>query len=273
MPVKKIRKRLLTILFAVFAFAVVFSASAETTDAAVAVFSSHTISSLTAKQRKIALSLMSYVKKGKTQDDIDYKCTVEDFMAAWYAINDSYFRYYSTINMDARRIYNNRTGKTIGVSVTLYSKDSLKSYNRHLENKSKLKSLAKSITKGKTTERAKVLAINNYVCKKLTWRDNAGTLDIALRTKYAKCTGYATLFMALCEQCSIKCCQVAGEAHGGHDWNRVRVDGVWYYIDPTWNDQTGNGYLLSKKLWRDHTQVWAYMYVINFQSCGYKFDL
>ena len=33
---------------------------------------------------------------------------------------------------------------------------------------------------------------------------------------------------------------VRGYSNGGrHGWNRVLVDGVYYYIDVTWNDSTG----------------------------------
>lgn len=42
-----------------------------------------------------------------------------------------------------------------------------------------------------------------------------------------------------------------------HAWNRVKVDGVWYYIDCTWDDPVGGGaenyqYFLSKSIWKDH---------------------
>ncbi len=267
---KSLKKGILALVIACAAMAAV-PAAAKPVEAAVTVYQSHPISSLTAKQKNIAAAIMKKVKNtSKAKATVTYSCTVNDFVKAWQAIDDSYFRYYSVIHLNAWKL--TRNGKTVGVKVELYPKDSLKRYKRHLANKAKLKSIAKKITRGKKTQRAKVLAINNYVCKKLTWRDNSGTLDVALRTSYAKCTGYATLFMALCEQCGIKCCQVAGYAGGGHDWNQVRVNGTWYYIDPTWNDGTGNKYTLSKTLWSDHT-IWAKMYVINFRSCGYTFDL
>lgn len=267
------RRQFRAILLALLIFTGIFAASAAA-EASITIYSSHPISSLTTKQKKIANSLMSHVKNAKTLTvTLNYSCSESDFIKVWNAVNDSYFRYYSIIHMNVWRRYNTRTGATVGIKVKLYAKDSLKRYKRHLANKTKLKSIAKKITSGKKTQRQKVIAINNYVCKKLTWRDNAGTLDIALRTSYAKCTGYATLFMALCEQSGIKCCQIAGYANGGHDWNQVRIGSTWYYVDPTFNDTTGNRYLLSKTLWSDHQAVWAKMYIINFRSCGYKFDL
>lgn len=276
------RKHIALFIFAASAAALLFTAAHRAEAATITIYESHPISSLTSRQKQIASSIMAQVRKASKETvTLNYNCSETDFMKVWKAIDNSYFRYYSAIHLKAWRRYNLRTGATVGVKVKLYAKDSKKRYNRHLSNKSKLKSIAKSITKGKSTERAKVIAINNYVCSKLTYRENTGTLDVALRTSYAKCTGYATLFMALCEQCGIKCCQVAGRVQTykygmyvseGHDWNQVRVGGIWYYVDPTWNDQTGNKYLLSSSLWSGR-EIWSKMYIINFKSCGYKFDM
>lgn len=247
--------------------------SSRPAEAAVTIYNNTSMSSLTTKQKNIANSLMNNVKKSSKQlITLNYDCSVGDFQKAWNAVNDTYFRYYSVIHLNAYRRYKVGSNATVGVRVQLYVKDSRKRYNRHLANKAKLQSIAKSVTQGKSTVKKKVLAINNYVCKKLTYRENSGTLDVALRTKYAKCTGYATLFMALCEQCGISCCQIAGYANGGHDWNQVKIGNTWYYIDPTWNDASNNAYGLNEKLWSNHT-MWAKIYIINFKRCGYTFGL
>ncbi len=269
---RKALRPLLIAAAAVFALAV---PTAGRTEAAVTVYKNVTVSSLTATQRKIVNSIMNQVKNS-TQSvvTIDYKTTKKGFLRIWNAIDDTYFRYYSSISMKANELVSSRTGEPVGIRMKLYVTTSRNRYKQHLKNKAKLQSIARTVTKGKTTDTQKVIAINNYVCKKLTWRDNAGTLNVALNSSYAKCTGYATLFMALCEQSGLSCCQVAGYARGGgHDWNYVRIGNGWYYVDPTWNDTTGNQYLISRKLWSDHTEVWARIYIINFQACGYMFDI
>lgn len=51
------------------------------------------------------------------------------------------------------------------------------------------------------------------------------------------CQGYAKTFQLLCQRAQISALLVTGEVNGqGHAWNLVRVDGQWYYADPTWGD-------------------------------------
>ncbi len=61
----------------------------------------------------------------------------------------------------------------------------------------------------------------------------------------AVCEGYAKAFSLLCDMCGIVCLPVEGDAKsdvfgsGGHMWNKVQLDGVWYNVDVTWDDPTG----------------------------------
>ena len=51
---------------------------------------------------------------------------------------------------------------------------------------------------------------------------------------------------------------IVGEAGEGHEWNKVKVDGKWYYIDVTFNQSTDGKYYLSEKLWDDHKILLEY---------------
>lgn len=55
------------------------------------------------------------------------------------------------------------------------------------------------------------------------------------------CEGYAKAFKILCDKKNIACVLTVGDAGGGHMWNSVRVNGVWYETDVTWNDPTIRG--------------------------------
>lgn len=63
------------------------------------------------------------------------------------------------------------------------------------------------------------------------------------------CEGYAKAFQLLCHELGLPCLQVSGYAYqldedgnvnyksgGAHMWTVVRLNGTWYFCDPTWND-------------------------------------
>lgn len=47
------------------------------------------------------------------------------------------------------------------------------------------------------------------------------------------CEGYAKSFQVLCEAIGVPCVCLVSETHM---WNAVRLDGVWYTVDSTWNE-------------------------------------
>ena len=61
------------------------------------------------------------------------------------------------------------------------------------------------------------------------------------------CEGYAKLFKALCDRYGIGCLIISGDADTGstvgpHMWNYVLLNGQWYLVDCTWDDQEDSGY-------------------------------
>lgn len=53
----------------------------------------------------------------------------------------------------------------------------------------------------------------------------------------AVCDGYSKTFRVFMNIQGINCVKISGEAGGGgHAWNKVKVDGEYYYIDVTWDD-------------------------------------
>lgn len=53
----------------------------------------------------------------------------------------------------------------------------------------------------------------------------------------AVCEGYSHSFELLCSLSDVDCLFVSGKCNGeAHGWNKVRVDGVWYNVDVTWDD-------------------------------------
>lgn len=68
---------------------------------------------------------------------------------------------------------------------------------------------------------------------------NAYSAYGALVEGKAVCEGYAKAMQLLLAQCSVSATTVRGysaDNHTGHMWNLVQINGQYYYLDPTWND-------------------------------------
>lgn len=153
------------------------------------------------------------------------------------------------------------------------------------------------ITEGMSDEE-KVKAIHDYLIYHADYYE--GDLDTrpgwssavkgVIQNNSGVCNSYTLAFytMATCE--GIPCRYVRGTVtfYGGligeHAWNRVYVNGDWYYIDCTWDDSDGGGaenydYYLSKELWSNHTQKEVQdlaeeseFYWKNYYLCGQGWD-
>ncbi|UWE03181.1 transglutaminase domain-containing protein [Laceyella sacchari] len=109
--------------------------------------------------------------------------------------------------------------------------------------------LAKEITAGKLTDRAKARAIYTYVAKNMTydmdkfrnnrfsWNDSAIK---SLSTRKGVCQDYVFLTLALLRSIDIPSRFVEGEAGGQrHAWVEAKLNGRWVTMDPTW----GSGHI------------------------------
>ncbi len=53
--------------------------------------------------------------------------------------------------------------------------------------------------------------------------------------KTTVCAGYSQAMQLLCNAAGIDCGVVTS---ADHEWNIIRLNGIWYYVDLTWNDDT-----------------------------------
>lgn len=97
----------------------------------------------------------------------------------------------------------------------------------------------------------------------------------------AVCAGYAFAFQYLLMRAGIESYYVVGTAgedeNGdpvGHAWNIAKINGVWYYVDPTWDDSDDeyapyHAYfnLNTKLLTRDHA-LDPYPYNVTLPECN-----
>lgn len=138
----------------------------------------------------------------------------------------------------------------------------------------------------------KIRIIHDFVCTELTYGTSglkSHTASGALLHGYAVCQGYALLTYRLMLEAGIDCRYISGATSGGpHGWNIVRLDGVYYNIDTTWDDNGSNNtpvytyFLRSQENFPDHVRSAEYDtpefheqypmatqdYLVSMGSCG-----
>ena len=87
----------------------------------------------------------------------------------------------------------------------------------------------------------RVKAFHDYLCHTVTYREygeSCYTAYGALVNGAAVCQGYTQAMDLLCYLSGIDCEHIFGSSRGVyHSWVRVLVDGQWYNVDVTWDDQ------------------------------------
>jgi hypothetical protein len=128
---------------------------------------------------------------------------------------------------------------TIEFSISATGKSNSNALIDEVDNK--LKSM-----NAKGTELEKLKTIHKWLCDNVSYVSgtNAHNLYGALFEGKAVCQGYAEAFKAACDYYDIHCVCVEGDAYNAegnreaHMWNYVELNGFWYAVDVTWDDQT-----------------------------------
>lgn len=108
-------------------------------------------------------------------------------------------------------------------------------------------SLSDSIVAGIDGEYERVEAIDDWITNNIEYNKtstmNSQKIDAitTLEMGMGICTGYANLFAALARASGLETKVMTGKAKNlngqtyYHQWNEVKIDGTWYFIDTTWN--------------------------------------
>lgn len=129
----------------------------------------------------------------------------------------------------------------------------------------KINAAADELLKGITPsmpefERERLL--HDRLAKSITYDLNekyAHTAYGALVNGRAVCDGYTQAFQYLLQRVGIQSFMVTGTGKGGnHAWNIVRIDGMYYNVDLTWDDQESDTFhayfnLTDERIKEDHT--------------------
>ncbi|UUZ83195.1 hypothetical protein LJK88_04475 [Paenibacillus sp. P26] len=111
--------------------------------------------------------------------------------------------------------------------------------------KSKSKEILASILKDGMTDFEKERTIHDWIVKNVAYDkskaipESSYTAYGALKSGKAVCQGYTLLTYRLLSDAGITNRIVRGTVRDeGHSWNLVKLDGLWYHLDTTWDDPT-----------------------------------
>lgn len=148
-----------------------------------------------------------------------------------------YEPYKAYVLVDKYVVISNQNNRNV-ISVTADIPKLLKSDTNY--NKSHAKRY-----KGSTKQ--KVRKIYKY-CTKTTYKAHVKTAHEVFQYRQGDCAGISSAFYVLCKVNHIPCRYVIGWTKSNcHAWNRVRINGTWYWIDCT------KGLWLSKKQFKNRT--------------------
>ncbi len=111
--------------------------------------------------------------------------------------------------------------------------------------------LALTLIDESMSEFEKELVLHDHLAKSVMYieANNAHNAYGALVEGKAVCEGYAEAFQCLLQEAGMQSFLVIGDSVSpssgeteGHEWNIVRVDGAYYHVDLTWNDQDNATY-------------------------------
>lgn len=66
--------------------------------------------------------------------------------------------------------------------------------------------------------------------------------DVAIYQGIGRCPNYAGMYKVFCNMAGLDCDAVA--CIGVHDWNKIKVDGVEYWVDTQFMDTDGEGFMV-----------------------------
>ena len=130
---------------------------------------------------------------------------------------------------------------------------------RHTFVNTQIEAIAHKIFNPSMSDEEKLLALDNWFRDEYSYIYEVYDVYTALQLGGGVCTTYAQLADILCAKAGIECLYVSGDADNGlgedsgsHAWNKVKVNGKWYYVDYTWN--ISHQYYLTETLWEDHSE-------------------
>lgn len=155
------------------------------------------------------------------------------------AANSTYYTKYSILGYKARGSY---TGSSAEIEMEV---NYVSTAEQEQMVETRTDEVIKKIIKPGMSEAEKVGVINNYIVDlvEYDYKLEKRSAYTALFDKLSVCQGYSLLSDKLFTKAKVESLIVEGTLKGGgHVWNKVKIDGVWYNFDVTNNDTNNNKY-------------------------------
>lgn len=143
--------------------------------------------------------------------------------------------YYSNVEMTAIQIYSNYSPEEVNMRVNAMRKVASEFYSAVPDGLSPLE---------------REIMVHDYLIDHVEYDTEIDTINLdnnnpdtytaygALVNGVSVCEGYARAFQMLLNGLGIDCVDVIGRSQDQmHIWNAVKLDGEWYHVDVTWDDQ------------------------------------
>lgn len=104
---------------------------------------------------------------------------------------------------------------------------------------SEVTAILKNTIKVSMNDHQKEKAIHDYIVANVAYDTTLQKFSAyeALKNGLTVCSGYAQLAYKMLNQSGIEAKIVVGTGNGeSHAWNLVKLDGIWYHLDCTWDD-------------------------------------
>lgn len=143
-------------------------------------------------------------------------------------------------------------------------------YDNVLNDRTRLNAVLDGLSLKGANDAETLKNINDYLCDTILYEltaDHRDTAFGALVEGECVCEGYAHAFQLLCHAYDLECVCIFGtgkteDGEEGHMWNAVRLEGVWYAVDATWNDTTeSDAYFLVGSTTVSHGTAFSYSHV------------
>lgn len=206
------------------------------------------VKDLSASDKTIAYRIIEAIKNGEREVYFEQE-DFEHIFNIVQAIEDEYFYVELASNLEVE-------GYTDGSIKVFIASNTLDHYNKSQYASSTIKSFSNSL-KG-LTEKAAVRRLNDWIVNNMSYSENVRDLYSLTYSHVGNCDSFSQIFELVCDELGIESKSVHGyiKNTGEHMWNRVKIDGVWYYIDTTFNQTYDNEYYLSTSLWTETHEIW-----------------